>query len=248
MSAQAAIVRPASPQTEIAYDLLREHMDTILTLIDRPTSRGALETSIGKKAVERLVKHGLLAERDGTVHAATDVYAHTRQEGMMAFLESHVLPSLTATMDDESARGTHVFTRYLKLTPARLTAMRESVIIPFLERLAAGTDGETSGETARLTVLAIGTSRVHQDELEPAEQALHHLKLASMQRVSPEERALAVVSELHVMVDAARHAALLESIEGFLKELDGEVAPAPASASYHLTLATHLRSATREDA
>lgn len=248
MSALSAQAGATGSGGEVFYDLLREHLETILALIDGPRARAEVSRRVGgDKALDRLVRHGLLTVEGEHVRAAHAVYEQARQEGMMSFLESYVLPSLTATLDGEQPAT--LDTRFLAVTPSRIPALRAAALHELLPTLAGIADEPLCGEASHLSVLVIGTSRVDADvHGDAGEEALTHLKHASLQRATPAERELAAVSQFHCMADEARRAKCLAAVQDFWRRLAGEVAPSPAEASYHLTIATHWRRATPADA
>ena len=73
--------------SEISYDLMQEHLDTIITLLDAPMSIADITRRLGSEAtLQRLQRHGLVHIEAGQVHAVARKYNQHRQEGMMTFL------------------------------------------------------------------------------------------------------------------------------------------------------------------
>ena len=66
--------------SEVAYDLMQDHLDTILALLDRPMSRDEVVCRLGSETVlQRMVAHGLVKMEEGHLRAASDMYRQLRQ-------------------------------------------------------------------------------------------------------------------------------------------------------------------------
>jgi len=189
--------------------------------------------------VERMMRHGLVAESAGTLRAAANVFRHIRQQDMLSALEHYVLPALTAGVDGEGQATLH--TLYLTLDTAAARGLRSLRVQTMFNRLIAISDEPADGELARLTTMVIGTSRVLADELDVGEQALRHLQQASIQRATPSESDLAVVSEYVMLADPNRHEEAQKAIDDFVSGFGAEHARSTREATYHLTVASHWR-------
>ncbi len=235
--------------SEVAYDLMHDHLDTILALLEGPLPRDEVARRVGSdKVLDRMVRYGLITANNNQLHAVSTVYHKLRQESMMSFLEHYILPSMTAGVDggefSNGAGFSNVGTRYLKLSPTGARALRGGRVQDLFNRLIAVSDQPSDGVLYRLTVMVVGTTHVESEELEDGEQALRHLKGASIQRATESERDLAVLSQYVFLADNRRFAAALEAVDDFLKSFESERASSPEEASYHLTVASHWRCTT----
>jgi hypothetical protein len=229
-------------QSEVAYDLMHDHLDTILTLLESPLPRTEVIGRVGSEAVlDRMVRFGLLTERGEALGAVADVYHQLRQEGMMSFLEHYVLPSLTAGVDGNGFAA--IETRHLSLDASAARALRAGRVQSLFDHLTRVSEQPADGPLARMTILVIGTSRVLPDPVDNGDQALCHLKEAAMQRATDGERDLAVLSQYVCLADNQRYVSALGAVDGFLAQFDHERAGS-VEATYHLTVASHWRSAT----
>lgn len=229
--------------SEVAYDLMQDHLDTILRLIEGPLERGEVVRRVGsEKTVERMVRYGLVANEGAQLRASSSVFQQMRREGMVTFLERYVLPSLAAAQGD--AQPTTLETHYLAVPVESMRGIAMGPVQGFFEELAAISDRPTHGPASRLSVLVVGTTDVVSEDLDPGEQALRHLQRASLQRANPTERELAVVSQFDCLADDGRYGAALESMQRFLSRFVGHSRPGRQGATYHLTVATHWRNAS----
>lgn len=237
--------------SEVAYDILQDHMETILALLDRPLTRHELVGRLGSEAVlDRMIRQGLVARDGDTFHAVASVYHQLRQEGMISFLERYVLPGITASIGEDTGFAA-LRNLYLKLTGAQMSGLRQGSVQGLVHQLAEITDRPTIGVVSKLTVLVVGTSRVIADTFhdgdDDGERALRHLQNAAIQRSTPEERVLAVLTQVEGLVDNARYAAAVRAIESFTGGFAEQSASSPETATYHLTVASHWRCATTDD-
>jgi hypothetical protein len=229
-------------KSEVAYDLMHDHLDTILALLESPLPRAEVIGRVGSEAVlERMLRTGLLTNEGEALRAVADVYHQLRQEGMMSFLEHYVLPSLTAGVDGNGFAS--IETRHLNLDVAGARNLRHDRVQALFNRLTAVSEQPASGALARMTVMVIGTSNVQPEPLDNGDQALHHLKEAATQRATDDEKDLAVLSQYVFLADNKRYVAALNTVNAFLAQFDNERAGS-VEATYHLTVATHWQSAT----
>jgi hypothetical protein len=225
--------------SEVAYDLMHDHLDTILALLEGPLPRHEVQERVGSAVtVDRMLRYGLLEACGADLRAVATVYQQLRQEGMMTFLEHYVLPSLTAA-DGHGMAGLE--TRYLTLSPAAVRAVRDGRVQELFDALTRVSEQPAAGQLARMTVLVIGTSSVLRDELDADEQALQHLRAAAMQRATEAEKDAAVLSQFVFLADVERFRAALGAIDDFLRAFDDERASSNVEATYHLTVASHWR-------
>ena len=237
MSAPFALV-----ENEVAYDLLQDHLELILRLIDTPSPRDDVIRFVGsEKIVERLARYGLIRATALGMEAVSSTYQQMRQEGMVSFLERYVLPSLT--LSTHATRTTSLLNHYLFITDRDRDGMLPGPVQSFFEALSNLADMPLSGESARLSVLVVGASEVQAHELEAGESALLHLRSASKLRAASETRAQAVVSQFDCMADLARFDAIATRMTKFMDEFAPRVAP-PKQANYQLMVASHWRIVT----
>jgi hypothetical protein len=226
--------------SEIAYDLMQDHLDTILALLDRPLPRNEVVERLGSPIVlDRLLRHGLVRAEGDTLSAVASVYKKTRQEGMVSFLEHYVLPSLTASIHDDGFATLE--NRTLSLSPAAMRALRSGRVQGLFD--AFYSDRPERGVASRFTVMVVGTSRVLRDPLDAGNAALSHLQQASLQRSTAGEEDLGVITMYVGLADSERYTSALAAIERFLSAFGPESAPLDR-ANYHLTVASHWRSAS----
>lgn len=232
-----------SINSEIAYDLLQDNIGVVLALIDRPMARHDVISLAGdEKVVTRLEKYGLIRAEDDRMVAVSSTYQQVRQEGMLSFLERYVLPSLSASATPDVT--TSLQTRYLFLPDELRFGWVPGPAQDFLEQLSKASDLPAKGATARLSVLVVGTSEVHADELDTSDQALVHLRSASMLRARSETRDGAVLSQFDCLADAGRLQATRALSDSFLERFE-EHRSSPEDANFHLTVASHWRGADR---
>ncbi|MEL6340103.1 MAG: hypothetical protein AAFV36_00310 [Myxococcota bacterium] len=228
---------PQHVNNEIAYDLLQDHLELILTMIERPMSRDELIRRVGSPRVaSRLVDYGLVRATNQGMQASSSTFQQVRQEGMVAFLERYVLPSLAS---DPTGETTLLVNRYLTLGSQRRLSMLRGPVQTFFEHLSEATDAPLQGESARLSVLVVGSSRVHAD-VAPEERSLCHLSSASELRAVAATRDQAVVSQFDCLADLNRAANCRRLIDGFVSSFDASESEA-GRADYHLTVASHWR-------
>lgn len=234
-------------KSEVAYDLVQDHFETILALLDRPMPRGELVSRLGEEStLQRLLRHGLLVADGELYRAASNVYQQVRQEGMMTFLSRYVLPALTRSVDDDGGFA-GLATRRLALSAAAMSGLRSGRVHELFAELGDISDTPALGPTGRLSVLVVGTSDVTTEAGDEAETALRHLQRAARQRANPTEKSLAILTQGDFMADAGRYQAACEAVERFLTRLEGERA-AGAEATYHLTVAHHWQTPRAVDA
>jgi hypothetical protein len=230
-------------ENEVAYDLMVTHLDTILALLDRPLPRQEVLARVGSpKVLDRLLRHGLIANAGGDVTAVASVYHQLRQEGMMTFLEHFVLPALTA--DDRNDGFATLSPRYLTIDDGTQRGLRTGRVQRLFDQLTRVSEAPARGPLCRLTVMVLGTSRVLREEVDEQEQALSHLRQAAIQRATPAEKDVALLSQYVFLADTDRLTAASAVVDRFVQSLEAERASSINEATYHLTVLTHWRSAT----
>jgi len=232
--------------SEIAYDLMQDHMDTILTLLDKPLEREAVLERVGTKVVDRLLKHGLIVEQAGSLHAVSDIYHQLRQEGMMTFLERYVLPGLTAGAQDDGFA--QLENRHLTLTPEAMRQLRAGRVQTLFARIAEISDQPAVGVVSRLSILVVGTSHMVSEDMDASDRAMRYLQHASLQRADASHRDIAILSQLDMLADSARYGATLTAMNEFFEDFSGEHTDSLDEANYHLTIASHWRHASADTA
>ncbi|MEM6532364.1 MAG: hypothetical protein AAF654_07060 [Myxococcota bacterium] len=226
-------------ENEVAYDLLQDHLELILTLIDSPLPRSEVERRAGStKTVDRLLRYGLIRAQEGCMEAVASTYSQVRQDGMVSFLERYVLPSLAA--------GPHAELRNL---PLFLEDSEQRELLPgpvqqLFEECSAAADLPLNQNGARLSVLVVGTDEVQSDELDPGESALRHLRNASKKRAAAATRDRAVVSQFDCIADLGRCTAVEAAVGRFIDELPVVSA---SEGNYQLTVASHWRGPKQGD-
>ncbi|MBI5510480.1 MAG: hypothetical protein HY903_17115 [Deltaproteobacteria bacterium] len=232
--------------SEIAYDLMHEHLDTILTLLERSVPKDEIVRQVGSAAtVDRMLRCGLVAKDGDALKAVANVYHQLRQEGMVSFLEHYVLPTLVG----ETAAGAAALlkTCSLAIDQTRAAGLRAGEVQRLFDALTQVSNTPATGPTARLTVMVFGTSRrldAGDDGQDDLDLALRHLQQAALQRAKPDERGLAVLSQYVFLADLARQRAASAVVEDFVRSLEPERASSIKEATYHLTVATHWASAS----
>ncbi len=237
--------------SEVAYDLLQDHLETILALLDRPLTRDELLDRIGSEAVlARLLRQGLITEEGNSFHAVASIYSQMRQEGMISFLERYILPSLAASIGEDAGFAA-LENLQLDLTPEQMAGLRDGQVQGLINELADITDRPANGVVSKLTVLVVGTSRLlpsaEHATLDDGDRALRMLKNACLQRSTPEERELALLTQVDGLVDNDRYAAATDSLRDFTRRIAEQSASSAEAATYHLTVASHWRSATADE-
>lgn len=230
--------------SEVAYDLMQDHMDVMLELLNGPKPQAEIARRLGSDAtLQRMLRHGLIGADGTTAWAVAEVYHQLRQEGMLSFLERYVLPALTASMQYDVQLGDTLTTLqmdYLKVPNAQ-GCLRHGPVQRFIERIAEISDLPAQGPVYRLTVLVVGTSRVDPRNLPLEKAVLEHVRSAAIQRTSSTEKDHAVLSQIDCLADRTRHDAILTVISDFSKLFSSYKISDPSTANYHLTVASHWR-------
>ena len=234
--------------SEMAYDLLQDHMDTVLSLLNQPLSKEEVIAQVGSEAtVDRLLRHGLITIEGNTVHAVAGLYHQLRQEGMMSFLERYVLPSINANVVEGEESGIGILTNlFLELPANVMQGLRKGPVETLINQLSEISDRPSDGSVHRLTVLVVGTSLPTEEDLFRVGDdtvALENLRCTALQRANPAEKDQAIMIQFDCLADKGRYFAATEAAESFLNELRPyEAITAPGSAAvtnYRLTVATH---------
>ena len=235
--------------SEVAYDLFLEHEDTLLALLEHPLSREEVARRVGSaRMVDRLLRSGLVAAEGCDLKAGANVYHQLRQEGMMTFLEHYVLPSLTPGIGFATLSP-----RYLTIDEGTQRGLRTGRVQRLFDELTTVSEAPADGPLSRFTVMVIGTSRILREEaddtcgdsaIDDEAQALEHLRQAAVQRATAAEKDVAVLSQYFFLADTRRFSAASAVVDRFVQSLETERASSVKEATYHLTVATHWRSAT----
>ncbi|MEC9464731.1 MAG: hypothetical protein VX834_03040 [Myxococcota bacterium] len=237
---------PTVVETEMAYDLLQDHTELVLELLEKPMTREDVVDKLGKeKTLERLLKHGLVTADGNTIHAVAEAYLQARQEGMISFLERYILPALNAGLatrtGSESTGLAQVWAHDLKLPAEMMASIRGDFMNDFFDNLLQASDLPAKGPLSRLSVLIIGTSRPLSGPLKSEDAILEQLKLASLQRADEHERDFAILSQFDCLADTGRFEAAREVVDSLSKSVEERQAPTLEEANYHLTVAVHWR-------
>jgi hypothetical protein len=213
-------------ESEVAYDLIQEHTETLLRLLDSPLPEPDLVAQVGGPCVlERLVRHGLVRRDDGVIRPTADVLHQWRQEGMTSFLRRYVLPTLAVGAEGGDRASLQI--RRLRLCSAGMDAVRPGPVQRFLDRLVAISDSPAAATRSRLTVLVVGTSWVQsaddeEGRLPDSEDAIVHLRQACLERAATRNasKKRAVLAQFDFLADEGRYTATGSAIDTFLKEVD----------------------------
>lgn len=233
-------------ESELAYDLLQDHTELVLALLERPMPTGEVIEMLGSETpLKRLLKHGLVSQEGNTIYAVAEAYTQLRQEGMVTFLERYILPSLSAGLSVESdvdAGGiANVWSVPLKLSEKDLETVRADNIDDFFNELLQASDLPAQGMLSRLSVLVIGTSKEIDADLAKEDAILKQLKCASIQRSMADEKHLAILSQFDCLADSTRFEAARDVVQKLVDKVDVQKAATASEANYHLTVATHWR-------
>ena len=233
-------------ESELAYDLLQDHTELVLALLERPMPKGEVIEMLGSEIpLKRLLKHGLVSQEGHTIYAVAEAYTQLRQEGMVTFLERYILPSLSAGLSVESdvdAGGiANVWSVPLKLSEKDLDTVRPDNIDDFFNELLKASDLPAQGTLSRLSVLVIGTSKEIDADLSKEDAILKQLKCASIQRSIADEKHLAILSQFDCLADSTRFEAARDVVQQLVNKVDVSKASTHSEANYHLTVATHWR-------
>ncbi len=237
---------PTVVESEMAYDLLQDHTELVLELLEKPMTREDVVEKLGKeKTLERLLKHGLVTADGNTIHAVAEAYLQARQEGMISFLERYILPALSAGLatqtGSESDGLAQVWTHALAMPEQALASIRGDFMNDFFDNLLQASDLPAKGHLSRLSVLIIGTSRPLSGPLTSEDAILEQLKLASLQRADEQERNFAILSQFDCLADTGRFEAAREVVNTLSNSVEERTAPTLEEANYHLTVAIHWR-------
>lgn len=224
--------------SEVAYDLLHDHLDIMLSLLEQPISKKVLAERVGSHTiVERMLKYGLVREDAGSVHAVADVFHQLRQEGMLGFLEHTMLPSLSNPLEENPSANLE--SRWLNLTTDSIRKLRSTHVQDFLDILATISSRPAQGSLSRCTVMMFGTSRLFQNSGDPMDEAMGHLKNAALQRTTADEKDQAVLLEFVFLADLDRYERTIKAGQRFFSVFDEQQTNGFEGATYHLTVATH---------
>ena len=236
--------------SEIVYDLIQDHLDVLLSLLEGPKSREATIELLGSEnTLNRFIRHGLLScSDDGEIQATTEGIRQSRQEGMMTFLERYILPALSSGLDAQANQDINViakvWSRSFQLPLGLIERCREDYVQPLLEKLLEISNQPSTGEASRMSLMVIastqGPLRLENEEVDLLQLA----KAASLQRSKAEERARAILTQLDAIMDPQRLEKSIETIESWLSRVDKEFAPGQKEAvqePYCIALAVHWR-------
>lgn len=233
-------------ESEFAYDLLQDHTELVLALLERPMPRREVIELLGNEtSLKRLLKHGLISLEGETIYAVAEAYTQARQEGMMTFLERYILPSLNAGLATQAGGDiqgmANVWTVPLRLSDSQLESVRADNINDFFSGLLEASDLPAQGPLSRLSVMVIGTSSQVDASLPEDDAILAQLKAASIQRSTPTEEHLAILSQFDCLADTTRFEAARKVVDVLVDKLGGSKAAEPSEVNYHLSVATHWR-------
>ena len=236
--------------SEVVYDLIQDHLDVLLTLLEGPKSReAAVELLGGEATLRRFISHGLLKCNDnGDVLATSEGIRQSRQEGMMSFLERYIVPALASGLDPQATEDINLiakaWNRQLSLPLEIIEGFREHEIQPLLEELLDISNQPSTGEAARMSLMVIasteGSSDVENDDIDLLQLA----KSASLQRSKSGLRDRAILTQLDAIMDPQRLEKSIETIETWLSRVDKKVGASQKVTEqepYCIALAVHWR-------
>ena len=213
-------------ESEIAYDLIQDHLDVLLKVLEAPLSRESATELFGDEVtLARFVKHGLLKYDDnGQITGTTEGIRQSRREGMMTFLERYIVPALASGLGAQEHEDinsiTKVWERQLHLPVSVIERVRESDVQPLLEKLLEISNQPGSGETARMSCMVIASTNGPEDHDSNDIDLMQLAKSASLQRSQPQHQARAILTQLDAIMDPQRLEKSLETIESWLAQLD----------------------------
>jgi len=232
-------------ESEFAYDLLQDNMELILALLETPMSKQELLGRLGSiDMLGRLVRNGLIQEgKDGKIFAVAETYQQVRQEGMMTFLQRYILPSLNAGLSSLHGAESHglsrVWIKTFRLSPTTIRALRPNQFQSLFEELLKITNVAAQTRLYHQSVLIVGTSRDKKENLSENDSILELVKEASLQKVSGDEKDMAIMSQFDCLADSNRYRLSLDTLERALALLESE--ETSDTIPYHLTVAIHWR-------
>ena len=236
--------------SEIVYDLIQDHLDVLLTLLEGPKPRQATVELLGGEAtLNRFIKHGLLSTcEDGRIQATTEGIRQSRQEGMMSFLERYIVPALASGLDAQATDDINVIAKVWSRTfclPVKvIESCREELVQPLLEDLLAISNLPSTGESSRMSLMVIASTTGPESVVDTEIDLLQLAKSASLQRSNPESRARAILTQLDAIMDPQRLEKSIETIESWLARVDKEFTPRQKETKqepYCIALAVHWR-------
>lgn len=231
---------PLFVRSEVAADLVVDHLDVVLALLDKPMAKTELLSRLGSEStLARMERHGLVVRDNEQYRAVSDVYQQLRQEGMMSFLTRCVLPAITASIERDGSTPTSLVSRHLRLGEATIRGLRQGAVAQLWSDLATISEVPAEGPVSQLKILVVGTSEVLRDELPEDEAVLTHLQRASRQRATDAERDLALLSQINFLADASRYASAQAAIERFIASFAAQTSTDITQADYFLTVASH---------
>ena len=236
--------------SEIVYDLIQDHLDVLLGLLEAPKSRQATIELLGSEAtLNRFIKHGLLSScEDGSVQATTEGIRQSRQEGMMSFLERYIVPALASGLDAQATEDINViakvWNRSFSLPIELIEDCRETLVQPLLEELLEISNLPSTGESSRMSLMVIASTDSSVETVDSEVDLLQLAKAASLQRSNPDSRARAILTQLDAIMDPQRLEKSIETIESWLSRVDKEFEPRQKDSKqepYCIALAVHWR-------
>ncbi|MEC8049346.1 MAG: hypothetical protein VX210_01040 [Myxococcota bacterium] len=236
--------------SEVVYDLIQDHLDVLLTLLEGPKSRETTVQLLGDEAtLGRFIKHGLLkCNDDGTVLATSEGIRQSRQEGMMSFLERYIVPALASGLDPQATEDINLiakaWNRQLRLPINVIEGFREHEVQPLLEELLEISNQPSSGEAARMSLMVIASTEGASDVQNEDIDLLQLAKSASLQRSKAGVRDRAILTQLDAIMDPQRLEKSIETIDSWLSRVDkkfGESQKEAEQEPYCIALAVHWR-------
>lgn len=236
--------------SEIVYDLIQDHLDVLLKLLEGPKSRNAAIELLGSEStLNRFIKHGLLVACDnGDIQATSEGIRQSRQEGMMSFLERFIIPDLASGLDAQASEDINViakvWNRTFTLPLEVVERFREERVQPLLEDLLAISNLPSTGDSARMSLMVIASTESPNDLGDSDLDLLQLAKSASLQRSNSTSRDRAILTQLDAIMDPQRLEKSIETIQSWLSRVDKEFEPRQKEAEqepYCIALAVHWR-------
>jgi hypothetical protein len=222
--------------SETAYDLFQDHWDLMLDIINAPLPISTVQQRLhNNTSLQDLLEHGLLSIQENTVYPTAHIYQQSRKESMATFLQRYILPALTAQVFTSSTCTLQSY--YLKLSNAQINTLVSHNLATWIQDLGDCASNPLQHTCKRLSFLLIGTSHVYPHLQDPFEQALQHTRAASMQRSNPQEKHLALLSQIDCSADKNRyetmHAYLTHALQTYMPYTCEDT-----EATYHITYAS----------
>jgi|GEM_PF-2183539 len=229
--------------SELAYDALLDALSLANRLAERPRTYEELRrlypdvpAETLDRQLRRLIRSGIVRERDGRYEAASSVIATQSQGGPMGPLSELFIPAVMSVVF-EPGQGLLLHLN-LRLDPALQERLETDFVRPLHHELADLVQ-ESNDDTHERFVIVAGTPTALRG-VEGLERALEVLRHAARDRVDPRRRSLSLLS--YVQGRFFRPEPVLRAVVEFEKRLEAFRAGPNEEANYSLLIGTGSRS------